>query len=415
MNGVPRVEVDLEAGEVRLGGRRVRLIPGAAPVTFSLDDPGGPVLRALRFEERTRLLAGATPTEVALCLAGAALVAPGAAPEGLRVAVSLALAGGAEEAPPFSVCAALAARQDGWDGPRVCAAPALVVDRLVGRIVGQEPPPSPDDGWTRFVFPGPDADLDGLIADMVENLCRRSAGGVREPAEEEPEAAPAPGRRVGAAPCPDTEGRRQRFSFRLAPPAGERAPTALATGPSSSSRPPRPIARPAASSPTPPGEGAMTTTSPSLPATPEPPAATALVVRRDGQGLASHARPSRPSSRVLAAMTGTASAPPGAAFRAAIGGEPSQASPSTAVAVPEAAGPEPTRGPRFDAPRLASSWVPPDRPIPAEAFPRVAGAGQTPRASGPTPNVSPGAAPANWLDELALLLEAECDLRGLDP
>ena len=204
MDPAMHVAVDLEAGLVRLGSERVRLHPAAAPDAFQVGDDRGPVLRPLTFGERTLLLFGTPPSGIAARVAAAALLACGDAPEteALRVAVSLALAGGAEDAPAFSECASLALRQDGWDERRVREAPALVVDRLSRR----EDRPPPEDGWNRFVFPAPEPDLDALVSRMVENLCARSASPAGEAA---PRQAPGP---VSQPASP-----RPRFSFRLEP------------------------------------------------------------------------------------------------------------------------------------------------------------------------------------------------------
>lgn len=181
MNGALQVTVDLDAGEVRLGPLRVLLLtpvsdrPSPSPAeVFHLNDLRGPLVRALFFEERSLLVANAPYSDIARRIAEAALVAPGYAPkherDAIRIAVSLALAGGAEEAPSFSDCCVLAAQQEGWDGHRVSESPALLVDRVCGKLRRH----FPADGWKRVIFQEPEADLETLVSLMVANLSRRA-------------------------------------------------------------------------------------------------------------------------------------------------------------------------------------------------------------------------------------------------
>ncbi len=183
MKGTLHIEVDLEAGEVRLGVQRVRLIPPATQGAFvpsrssgdvfHLNNPSGPVVRALNFEERSLLLAEIPESEIASSIAHAALVTPGDASELLRVAVSLALAGGGEQSPSFSDCTVFAAQQDGWDRQRVGETLALLVDRMCSKLNEQ----SWENGWQRIIFQEAEPDLETLVSLMAENLRQRSASG----------------------------------------------------------------------------------------------------------------------------------------------------------------------------------------------------------------------------------------------
>ena len=165
MTGAVQIAVDLEQGEVRLGAEQVRLVPVAGDV-FCLNDERGPLVRALKFEERSLLLADAAGEDVASRIAEAALVSSGDRQDDVRIAASLALAGGGENAPAFPECARFVAQQHGWDAQRVSETMALVVDRLCANIVPEE-----SNGWKQIVF---QPNLDTLISQMVTNLSQRA-------------------------------------------------------------------------------------------------------------------------------------------------------------------------------------------------------------------------------------------------
>jgi hypothetical protein len=149
------ITVDLDTPEVQLGRLRVPLIRTGDERAFALSGTLD-LVRLLSFEERTLLVTDAltqrNPDEALL----AALSGPGETAQ----AVSLALAGGAEGAPPFA------------DIARVCGAkgqsPALLVDREFA-LAPQDP-----DGWTEVVFAPPES-LAELKAGMIENLLGRGA------------------------------------------------------------------------------------------------------------------------------------------------------------------------------------------------------------------------------------------------
>jgi hypothetical protein len=168
MNSALQIAVDLEQGEIRLGTERVRLLPVAGDV-FCLNDARGPLVRALKFEERARLLSDAGDRDVASLVADAALVSPGVASDVVRIAASLALAGGGEEAPAFFECAQFVEQQYGWDEKRVAESMALVIDRLCSRMVQQD-----GNGWKQIVLQKSDADLGSLISQMAANLSQRA-------------------------------------------------------------------------------------------------------------------------------------------------------------------------------------------------------------------------------------------------
>jgi hypothetical protein len=174
MNAALQIAVDLEEFEIRLGTERVRLLPVAGDV-FCLNDARGPLVRALKFEERSRLLAEVDDQDVASLIADAALVSSGVATQEVRVAVSLALAGGGEKAPPFAECAEFVGQRYGWDEKRIAETMALVIDRLCSPMVQQD-----GSGWKQIVFQQTDADLGALISQMATNLSQRAISSKRE-------------------------------------------------------------------------------------------------------------------------------------------------------------------------------------------------------------------------------------------
>src|SRR6185503_6697929 len=131
MNHALQIAVDLEQGEIRLGTESVRLLPVAGDV-FCLNDARGPLVRALKFEERARLVSDAGDRDVASLVADASLISAGVSPDEIRIAASLALAGGGEEAPGFPECVQFVEQRYGWDEKRIGESMALVIDRLCG-------------------------------------------------------------------------------------------------------------------------------------------------------------------------------------------------------------------------------------------------------------------------------------------
>jgi hypothetical protein len=169
MNGALQIAVDLELGEIRLGSERVRLLPVVRDI-FCLNDARGPLVRALRFDERSTLLADASDQDVAARIAETALVSSGDAPDAVRVAASLALAGGGENAPSFPACVQFVEQRYGWDAQRVGETMALVIDKMCAEVGQME-----SNGWKQIVFQSSEADLGALISQMVTNLSQRAA------------------------------------------------------------------------------------------------------------------------------------------------------------------------------------------------------------------------------------------------
>jgi hypothetical protein len=417
MNLALHISVDLESGEVRLGAHRVGLVASPAPGAFYLDSTRGPVLRALRFEERTLVLLKAAPSEVAARIAQAALLVPGDAPELLRVAVSLALAGGAEDAPSFAECASFAARQEGWDWQRVHEAPALVVDRL-NRTDAQSPR---EDGWKRIVFPEPTPELAALVAGMTQNLQQRSQP--RDLADSSPE----PDRAPAAADL------RPRFSFRFgqdtqAPSPDSLLAEATPVTPLQMSGAGAPQARPAL-------ESVSDRTGAAIVAS-EPPGRPAANFAESQSGR--HALSVRTVLPKTAMPAATRAPRASATLRPRV--SPARLD-SARRAAPEAMPPlaGPASGPRqIRLPVTAAPSAPGDGPQAAQAAslarpgsapgPIRLPVAAAPSARGEDPHAAPTPEPertvaravdlpsfSDWIDDLAGSLADECDLRGIDP
>jgi hypothetical protein len=426
MNVAIYISVDLEAREVRLGGRRVHLIPAPLADAFFLGHPRGPLVRMLGFEERTMLLLDAEPGEIDRRIAEAALVSPGEMPERLRVAVSLALAGGAEDAPAFNAGALIALRREGWDWRRLQESPALVVDRLIGKPTRAVA----EDGWNRILFAEPAPDLEELVSGMVE-LLQASLGGLASVGDEDspPETHPEASMRWPA------------FSARLLPVVSpvealstETAGTSAAARVAKMDRPPRArgvkgstewpesaasekeadhgVWRSASPGPVgslgnrqesdfPPG--------PSLPAMETGARSPSLAQLETAQALQEiNRRAERPVSfRVL----------PEQSSRSAESSPGRENLPAFApIAALPASGSRPRQLPTELSPVKTSDHLPPRS---REATPPPCPATETAEVMDPPPVLSgsPASQPLlhDWLEELALELETECDLRGIDP
>ncbi len=176
------VTVDLATGVVTLGGKRVALQrEGEHYAAF-----GGIRARALTFEERSGVVAGALidaePNRALLTkLRNLANISGDCASE-LTDALALALAGGGEPAPSFAECARSACRNASLDWQTVQQTPAVVVDQLVS----EQKTSGGDDAWTRFEFreaPETEASLEECCRYMLERLLER--GTPQESAEEQ--------------------------------------------------------------------------------------------------------------------------------------------------------------------------------------------------------------------------------------
>jgi hypothetical protein len=174
MSAAVTVVVDLEGGEVRFGGRHVKLECTAQPHRFRLVD--GRIVRAISFGERSSALRDALAANDPTAALGDLLqgLALDGAPDEVANAVLLALAGGGEPAPGFDACAVEACRLRGWDWRTLNDSAAIHVDRCVQT--------RSDGGWTRFAFVTPagaddSSELAAAIQHMTEQLLERAGSG----------------------------------------------------------------------------------------------------------------------------------------------------------------------------------------------------------------------------------------------
>ncbi len=182
------VTVDLATGVITLGPAQLRLERHGQKYIA----PGGLLVRALTFGERSSVVAGALmdpePNRALLAkLRQFSNVLPDNESE-IADALVLALAGGGEMAPPFAECARTACRNANLDWHSVYQSAAVLVDQLAVSTGS----PRPDDGWTRFEFreaPEPPT-LEECCRQMLEKLLER---GAPQAAEQEQEVARRPG------------------------------------------------------------------------------------------------------------------------------------------------------------------------------------------------------------------------------
>jgi len=186
MQALAPVIVDLATGVVMLGGTRVALERDGEHYV----SPDGLRTRALTFEERSSVVAGALmerePNRALLSKLRNLANVPAGAEGALADALLLALAGGGEPAPDFAECARAACRRAHLDWQSVQTTAAVVVDQLASD--GEQ---SRDEGWTRFEFreaPETPLSLEEYGQQMLERLLER---GTQHGTEQAPEAAAA--------------------------------------------------------------------------------------------------------------------------------------------------------------------------------------------------------------------------------
>ncbi len=392
MNRALQIAVDLEQGEIRLGTESVRLLPVAGDV-FCLNDARGPLVRALKFEERARLLSEGSDRDVASLVADAALVSSGVATEEIRIAASLALAGGGEEAPAFPECVRFVEQRYGWDEKRIAESMALVIDRLCSPLVQQDA-----SGWKQIVFQKSDADLGTLISQMASNLSQRAVAADRK-ISAEPETA-------------------QRKNSPLTSPQPSRSTN------SSDFESELPSSSP---------DGSFESVSSVLPVRRSPFRVLAVKTDKttqfDSTVIASSSSAYNADSETPASAFSEFNEIPAAATRS------QSALLSTAIAAaavktdfPPAPKPQSNRV-QFSQSQAAAAPAKIERssPLPVASFPSwqpfaTSSSNVAPSSEpvGTSPRAFPVAAPEtqssqDWLAEVAQLLEVECDLRGIDP
>ena len=194
MQALRPVTVDLATGVITLGSTQVTLERHGEQYIA----PGGLLVRALTFGERSSVVAGALmdpePNRALLAkLRHFSNVLPDTESR-IADALVLALAGGGETAPPFAECARTACRNANLDWNSVHQSAAVLVDQLAGSTDS----PCADEGWTRFEFrevSESSPSLEDCCRQMLEKLLERGT-----PQEAEQEAPPGPGSSPSQAP-----------------------------------------------------------------------------------------------------------------------------------------------------------------------------------------------------------------------
>ena len=194
MQALRPVTVDLATGVITLGSTQVTLERHGEQYIA----PGGLLVRALTFGERSSVVAGALmdpePNRALLAkLRHFSNVLPDTESR-IADALVLALAGGGETAPPFAECARTACRNANLDWNSVHQSAAVLVDQLAGPTDS----PCADDGWTRFEFrevSESSPSLEDCCRQMLEKLLERGT-----PQEAEQELPPGPGFSPSRAP-----------------------------------------------------------------------------------------------------------------------------------------------------------------------------------------------------------------------
>jgi hypothetical protein len=148
--------VSFEPGFALIAGAHVPVSNAGTHGELQIGDANGPIVRPLSYGERTRIvlrMAGSTHSveNVSAEVMSAALVRVGDADRLLTEIVALALAGAEVEAPPFTETMLAVARVEGWDIHQINQAGAAEIDRLALHLWG-ETKPVIDDGWNRVVF-----------------------------------------------------------------------------------------------------------------------------------------------------------------------------------------------------------------------------------------------------------------------
>ncbi len=177
------VVIDLLRGEALIGRHRVAIEAAGVHGEIRAD---GTVLRPLAFGERTQIVARAASTQQpeAGVIAGITRAAAGfpsndstfSSP--MIEALALALAGADRDGPAFSDAVHDIGRAGGWRLADILDAPAIEVDRLASAT-----PPATDDGWHRVQFSasvgdeasvgGGDADVASIVMEYAASLLRR--------------------------------------------------------------------------------------------------------------------------------------------------------------------------------------------------------------------------------------------------
>jgi hypothetical protein len=169
------VILDTASGQALIGGTVMAVSQAGPGGELQIGGSSGPILRPLRFGERTRVVVSAASSPSALdslCrgILHAATVQEGTGDRTVQEVLALALAGADQEAPSFAASALRVARAAGWEFNQLYEAEAAEVDRLAIYLGG----PTPDSGWNRIVFASSADTLEGVRRELGEQLLKRA-------------------------------------------------------------------------------------------------------------------------------------------------------------------------------------------------------------------------------------------------
>lgn len=186
-----RAVFDALRGEALIGNLQIRIADAGPNGELRVGGESGPILRPISFGQRQQIAARAVPAlqpvdAVAAGVLQAATVETGSAEPALLEIIALALAGADQPGTSFAETAQQLTRATGWQLMEILDAPAAEVDRLAHSLA-----PSADDGWTRIQFGSTDPSDEALAIrkEYAENLLQRVAEPQSLPASVEPEQA----------------------------------------------------------------------------------------------------------------------------------------------------------------------------------------------------------------------------------
>lgn len=372
-----QVEIEPEQGYALAGGARFAL-ERREDGTLLID--GSSRLRPVSFAERSSLIieslfADDVSAALAESIASRTVIDAGnVSADALRV-LSLVLAGGGVEDISFTEAAHRASERRGWSWEQTLAAPAWEVDRAAET--------EGDNGWSTFVFPT-EVDMQSLAAEMSANLLRRSVEPLPEPS-------------ASVSMRQDHSGSSTIASAQTATNSPARTRSVSAAP----SLPVRSTAQPAASLANP------------RPATP---------LKAPQSKMAPIAR----ATNISSPPASTSAAKPNTSI------PPRWSKPAQLRTLPSLAGPTPatiTRPLKLDTHRTTGALAAQPissidlSPLPVPPPSRIADRSAAHHAAWTTQSAPSEASPSHaaapqaiqdWMLSLALALEAECDLRGID-
>jgi hypothetical protein len=164
--------IEVARGEMVIGDTVVPMRPHGAGGEWRVGGSAGPVLRPLRYGERTRLCALAAMSRephasLGAAVAGAATVADGELGDLPRQVAALLMCGAREPGASFSETTLRVARAAGWDPAQITETDATEIDRLAVALGAT----ARESGWHRLVLDSADADV--TIAIVRDQLADR--------------------------------------------------------------------------------------------------------------------------------------------------------------------------------------------------------------------------------------------------